>query len=173
MGLFNSNQAEVVYVSYIPDDIYYASAVVDHLREAGYNVVATPYQMNYESQKKLDVVCAQLAESVDIVVSISSPTASRSPRFWSDMANARLSETPVVPFVVHDFVDGVPMKHYISATDDIEHGCKRLQAALKRANAYCNNRLPQEQPVLKRVVRAAVATVAVAMFALIAALFSS
>lgn len=168
MRFFNLKQTKIIYISYIPDDIYYASAVAAYLRNAGYSVVTTPYQ----TKKSLEKICAQITKSVDAVVSITSPSAARSERFWSDMANARLNKTPVLPFVVHQFENGAPMKHYISATDDITHGCHRLEAALERSGTYGDNFVGQRQHLVKRMMRSAATAVAVAVFAVISALFS-
>ena len=168
MGLFNAEPVKVIYISYIPYDIYYASTVAAYLRNAGYKVVTTPYQ----TKKNLEKMCTKITESVDAVVSIASPSAARSERFWADNANARLSDTPVLPFVVHEFVGGAPMKHYISATDNVKHGCHRLEAALQRADAYGDNFVGQRQPLVKRMMRSVATAVAVAVFAVIGALFS-
>lgn len=168
MGLFNSEQAKVVYVSFIPDDIYYASKVADFLRDEGYNVVTTPYQ----AMENVDATCVQITEAADVVVNITSPGAARSQRFWADMANARLSGTPVIPLVIHEFADGAPVKHYISATDSIEHGCHRLKAGLSRTKAYRDNAIAEREPAAKRMMRAAFAAVVAAVFSAITALFS-
>jgi hypothetical protein len=168
MGLFNAEQAKVVYISYILDDIYYASIVADYLRNVGYKVVSTPYQ----ASKNLDELCSQITESADAVVSIASPSAARTQRFWADMANARMNETPVLPLAVHKFVDGAPMEHYINASDDVQHGCRRLEAALERAGAYRDNFVGKRQPLVKRILRSVVTAAAVAAFAIFGALFS-
>lgn len=167
MGLFKAEQTKVIYISFIPDDIYYASTIADFLRDEGYNVVTTPYQM----KTKLNVMCAQITEAADLMVSIASPSATRSERFWSDMATARLNETPVIPLLVHEFSTGAPMKHYIAATDSIEHGCHRLKAALSRSAAYRDNFVGEREPMAKRIARAAFTVIAAAVVSAIAALF--
>jgi hypothetical protein len=82
-----------------------------------------------------------------------------------------MNGTPVLPLVVHDFANGAPMKHYISATDSIEQGCDRLQASLKRAGAYRDNFIGHRPPVLKRMTRTIFAAATVAVFSIISLLF--
>lgn len=170
MAFFNrNNENKVVYISYIPNDIFYASELAEYLQNTGYTVVTTPYN---EAKAKCEVLCKAIVETCDTVISITSPSATRSERIWTDIGTARLNGTPVIPFVVHPFTEAVPMRHFINAVDQLELGCERVEMALKRANGYLNNELGQREALAKRAMRAMATAAIVAIMALISAMFS-
>lgn len=169
MALFsnNNNDNKVLYISYIPNDIFYASQVADYLQGIGYTVVTTPYH-----EAKCDALSKAIVESCDTVITITGPTATRSSRIWADIGIARLNNTPVIPFVVHPFIDAVPMRHFINAVDQLELGYERLEMALMRANGYKNNELGQRESRVKRAMKAIGTAAAVAVMAFVSAMFS-
>ena len=170
MALFNRNQSEnkIIYISYIPSDIFYAGELGEYLQSVGYTVVTTPY----EKLAKCDALSRAIVESCDAVITITSPTATRSKRIWTDIATARLHNTPIIPFVVQPFTEAIPMRHFINAVDQLELGCERLEMALKRANGYANNELIQRQSRVKRAMQALGTAAAVAVVAIVSAMFT-
>ena len=161
--VFNS-RAKTIYVSYIADDTFYAETVAQGLRDAGYTVALTPQK---NSPRQLNAHAEHLIGSADAVVLISSPTSVRSDRFWRDSAVARINNTPLIPLVVHEFTGPVPKRHYVKATDDIQHGIERLEAALHRVNGYRDNSLVErERPQVMRTLFAAASVAIVALMSL-------
>jgi TIR domain-containing protein len=170
MTFFNrSTKSKVIYVSYIADDIFYASEVAEYLQCAGYTVVTTPHN---EAKALRASLCKAIVESCDTVISITSPTASRSECIWRDMGTARLNDTPVIPLVVHHFTEPIPMRHFINAVDDLDLGCERLEMAMERANGYVNNELGKRLGIARRAMKAIATAAVVAVMAIISAMFS-
>lgn len=169
MEFFNfNNKSKVIYISYIPDDIFYASEVSKYLQNAGYTIVTTPHSDTNGLCKSL---CKAIIESCDTVISITSPSASRSERLWADIGIARLNDIPVIPLIVQPFTEPIPMRHFINAVDDFEIACERVMLAVKRANGYVNNELGKRESIAKRAMRT-ISTAAVAMMAIMSAIFS-
>lgn len=161
-----------IYLSYIPQETLIAEEVASYLQACGYEVISTPYT-EIDNERQLDYVCKKLVDHADVVVTLTSPASMRSQRIWSDVAQARFDNAPVIPLVTHDFSmfdEKVPMKHYINASDDLHHGCERLQKALKRSRAYKTNDL-HPQPRL-RDFRQLVVAVAIMALTAIAGLFN-
>jgi hypothetical protein len=170
MARFNrNNSSKVIFISYIPDDIFYASELAEYLQKAGHTIITTPY---HETKTKCEALCKALVASCDVLISITSPTANRSERFWSDIANARLNDTPIIPLVVHHFTEAIPMRHFIDAVDDLTLGCERVEMAVKRANGYVSNHLGKRESIGKRVMKAVATAAAVAVMTIIGILFS-
>ena len=159
--VFNQ-KAKSVYISYIPEDTFYAETVANYLKEAGYAVALSPHL-----KRGSNTICKAMIQQADAVVLLTSPAASRSSRFWRDTGFARVNDKPVIPMVVHEFFDDVPKKYYIKATDDILKGCDRLAHALTRANGYRDNALGErERPQVVRAIRTAAVVAATALFGL-------
>jgi len=152
---FKLSLRKKIYLSYIPQETLIADEMTSYLEECGYQVIGTPYQ---EKSRHLDRICEKLIYHADIVVALTSPSASRSDRLWADIGQARIHNVPVIPFVTHEFGvfdEKVPMKHFINASDDLHDGCERLQAALKRVRGYKTNDL-HPQPRLRDLRRVAI-----------------
>lgn len=157
------SKPKTIYLSYVKQDCFYAECVKQKLNQAGYTVVSTPLQ--YEGKRQaLD--SEEMLTHADAVVSIISPTSTRSQRIWQNVAHARLNGLPVLPLAVHHFFDGVPFPNAIDAADDIHAGCQNLLAQLEAAYDYSDNTIEPQRRLATQYMRYATAVAVLTMMSI-------
>ena len=149
-------QPKTIYISHIRQEMLVAEALKEELKYHGYNVVVTPHN---KSASEITRLSPKIIENVDAILVLTSPSATRSQQVWSDVAHARFHSVPVIPMVVHEFEDRIPMHNHINAVNDLERGFERLQDALKSKRRYATNELnytPFKSILRKTLVAAAI-----------------
>lgn len=166
--MFNfNNKPKTLYISHIPQEKIVADSLKADLKMIGFNVITTPY---HKTERQINQVCPKIVESVDAVIVLKSPSAARSHRVWSDIANARMHKIPVIPMVVHQFEDHIPVHNHINAVDDFDLGVARLRDALDRKHHYIHNELDYNH--VKSFMRKTVIAAAIMVLTMIAAVIS-
>lgn len=149
-------QAKTIYISHIRQEMLIAEALKEELKYHGYKVVVTPLN---KTDSQITRLSPKIVENVDAILVLTSPSATRSQQIWSDVAHARFNSVPVIPMVVHEFEDRIPMHNHINAVNDLERGFERLQDALKSRRRYTTNELnyrPFKSLLRKTLVAAAI-----------------
>ena len=166
--MFNFNrQPKTLYISHIPQEKVVADLLKADLKMIGYNVISTPY---HKSERHIRQVCPKIVESVDAVIVLKSPSASRSQRVWADIAQARLHGIPVIPMVVHHFDDHIPVHSHVNAVDNFDLGVARLRNALERKHHYAHNELNYNH--VKTLMRKTVIAAAIMVLTIIASIIT-
>lgn len=132
---------QIIYVSHIQQEVLHARALKRDLTKLGYRVMLTPQG---KSEKQVNHLAHRLMNHVDAVITLTSPAAARSSRIWADASYARLHNLPVIPMVVHEFENGVPMHAHIHAVDNFKQGVMQLKNALKRKKQYIGNTVAED-----------------------------
>lgn len=162
---FNFRKPKTVYISHIEQENIVADSLKLDLKALGYDVISTPHQ---KGEQYLKAMCPKIVETADAVVVLKSPSSSRSQRVWADIGHARLHGVPVIPMVVHQFEDNVPVHFHISAVDNFEDGVKELRDALKQKHQFKQNEVGFTYT--KHVFRKTVVAAAIMVLTVISAL---
>lgn len=151
---FNFGKVNTIYISHIQQENIVAESLKLDLKALGYNVISTPHK---KGERYMQAACPKIVESANAVIVLKSPSASRSERIWADIAHARLQGTPVIPMVVHEFDDKVPVHYHIQAVDNFEDAVRQLSDALKNKNRFKYNELnfTRTKYILRKTVVAA------------------
>lgn len=172
--LATKSRSKKIYISYNPEDKLSTQEVENISRlltEEGHKVYIPKHKSLHEPEARKS---ENLLKRADKIVTVVSPDAMRSQHVWRDMALGRVLQKPVIPVLISQFSDHVPVKRYIDATESIEHGVVQLIEAIRRPQHFRHNLIAdygRQHPykllggIAAVIVLSLIALVAMAVFA--------